>query len=122
MPNATAGLTLTYLAPSGTNATGVAFNPLLNLYYAVIAGNPGFSYQTFSAAGVSLFQTNAGFDFRGLWWNPMLNQVEGTGFSNLGLWTSNLNGSGYALNTGTLIYPGQNQPTVQSVEIGRAHV
>ena len=115
IPNATPGPVLTYTAAFGTNATGVAFNPNFNLYYACIAGNPGFSYGTFSTAGVNLYQTNTGFDFRGLWWNPNTNQVEGTGFSNFGLWTSNLNGSGYALNTGTLIYPGQNQPTVQSV-------
>ncbi len=114
VPNAVAGLRLSYVQSGGTNASGVAYNPSQNLYYAVIAGNSGFPYETFDAAGIALFQTNAGFDFRGLWWNPNLNQVEGNGFSTFGLWTSNLDGSGNALNTGTNIFTGQNQPDAQS--------
>ena len=114
LANAIQGISYTYVQAGGTNASGVSYNPNLNIYYACIAGNPGFPYETFDATGVSLYQTNTGFDFRGLWWNPNTNQVEGTGYSNFGLWTSSLNGSGYALNTGTLIYPGQNQPDAQS--------
>ncbi len=114
LPNAVQGISYAYVQGGGTNASGVAYNPNLNIYYAVIAGNPGFPYETFDASGVSLFQINAGFDFRGLWWNPNANEVEGNGYFNLGSWTSNLNGSGYALNTGTNIYTGQNQPDAQS--------
>ncbi len=114
LANAIQGISLTYVQGGGTNASGVAYNPNLNLYYAIIAGNPGFPYETFDAAGTPLYQTNGGFDFRGLWWNPNTNQVEGTGYSNLGLWTSDLDGSGNALNTGTSIYTGQNQPDAQS--------
>lgn len=114
LPNAVQGISYVYVQGGGTNASGIAYNPNLNIYYAVIAGNPGFPYETFDAFGTSLYQTNAGFDFRGLWWNPNTNEVETTGFSNFGLWTSNLNGSGYALNTGTNIYTGQNQPDAQS--------
>ncbi len=114
LPIAVQGISLTYVQAGGTNASGVAFNPNLNLYYAIIAGSPVFPYETFDAAGNPLYQTNGGFDFRGLWWNPNTNQVEGTGYFNFGLWTSDLDGSGNALNTGTLIYPGQNQPDAQS--------
>ena len=114
LPNAIQRISYSYVQGGGTNASGVAYNPNFNIYYAVIAGNPGFPYETFDANGVSLYQTNGGFDFRGLWWNLRTNEVETTGFSNFGLWTSNLNASGYALNTGTNIYTGQNQPDVQS--------
>ncbi len=114
LPNAIQGISYTYIQSGGTNASGVAYNPNLNIYYACIAGNPGFPYETFDATGISLFQTNTGFDFRGLWWNPNTNQVEGTGYSNFGLWTSDLDGIGNALNSGSLIYPGQNQPDAQS--------
>ena len=114
LANAIQCISLTYVQSGGTNASGVEYNPLQSVYYAVIAGNPGFPYETFDAAGNPLYQTNSGFDFRGLWWNPALNEVEGNGFSNFGWWTSNLNGSGWALNTGTLIFPGMNQPDVQS--------
>lgn len=114
LPNASQGISYSYVQGGGTNASGVAYNPNLNIYYAVIAGNPGFPYETFDAAGTSLYQTNAGFDFRGLWWNPNFNQVEGNGFNNFGWWTSTLNGSGYALNTGANIFAGMLQPDAQS--------
>ncbi len=114
LPNATQGISLSYIQGGGTNASGVAYNPNLNIYYAVIAGNSGFPYETFDVIGNPLFQTNAGFDFRGLWWNPNTNEVEGNGYNTFGLWTSNLNGSGYAQNTGTTIFAGQNQPDAQS--------
>lgn len=114
IPNAIPNLTLTF-SVGVNNATGVAFNPNLSLYYIAQAGNPGFPLQTFDVAGAPLYQTNTGFDMRGLWWNPNLNQLESNGYNTFGIWTYNLNGSGYALNTGTSVFTGLNQPTVQSV-------
>lgn len=114
LENAVQGISYTYVQSGGTNASGVAYNPDFNIYYAVIAGNPGFPYETFDPSGVSLFQTNAGFDFRGLWWNPNANQLEGNGYFAFGLWTSNIDVNGYAQNTGASIFTGQNQPTDQS--------
>jgi gliding motility-associated-like protein len=112
--NAVPGVTLTYVQGGGTNATGVAFNPTLSLYYAAIAGNTGFPLETFSAAGAPLFQTNTGFDMRGMWWNPNTNQLESNGYNTGGIWKYNLNASGFALNTGISIFTGMNQPTAQS--------
>ncbi len=112
--NAVPSTTLSYVQAGGTNATGVAFNPTLSLYYAAVAGNPGFPLETFSAAGVPLFQTNTGFDMRGMWWNPNTNQLESNGYNTGGIWKYNLNASGYALNTGVSIFTGMNQPTAQS--------
>ena len=112
--NAVPGVTLTYVQAGGTNATGVAFNPTFSLYYAAIAGNTGFPLETFTAAGAPLFQTNTGFDMRGMWWNPNTNQLESNGYNTGGIWKYNLNASGYALNTGVSIFTGFNQPTVQS--------
>jgi len=114
MPNAIAGLSLPY-SVGVNNATGVAFNPNFNLYYIAQAGNPGFPLETFDAAGTPLYQTNTGFDVRGLWWNPNTDQLESNGYNALGIWNFNLNALGYALNTGTSIFAGMNQPTVQSV-------
>jgi gliding motility-associated-like protein len=113
--NAVPGITYTYVLGNGTNATGVAYNPNFNIYYCAIAGNSGFPLETFDATGVSLNQTNTGFDMRGLWWNANLNQLESNGYNALGIWNYNLNGTGYALNTGTQVFLGMNQPTVQSV-------
>ena len=115
IPNAVPNLTLTYVVPGGTNATGVAYNPNFNVYYAAVAGNPGFPLETFNAAGVGIYQTNTGFDMRGLWWNPNTNQLESNGYNAGGIWSYNINATGYALNTGTSVFTGYNQPTVQSV-------
>lgn len=114
IPNATPSLTLTHTV-GVNNATGVAFNPNLNLYYIAQAGNPGFPLETFDVAGTWLFQTNTGFDMRGLWWNSITNQLESNGYNTGGIWAYDLNGSGYGLNTGTSVFTGLNQPTSQSV-------
>ncbi len=115
IPNASPGITLTYVSTGGTNATGVAYNPNLDLYYAAIAGNSGFPLETYDGTGSPLYQTSTGFDMRGLWWNFNLGTLESNGYNAFGIWQYNLNGSGYALNTGTLVFSGMNQPNTQSV-------
>jgi hypothetical protein len=65
LPNATTGISYTYVLPDGTNASGIAYNPNFDIYYAVIAGNPTFPLETFTPSGMPLYQTTAGFDFRG---------------------------------------------------------
>lgn len=114
LPNAIPNITLAY-SVSVNNASGVAYNPNFNLYYIAQAGNASFPLQTFDAAGAPLYQTNTGFDMRGLWWNNNTNQLESNGYNTGGIWAYNLNASGYALNTGTSIFTGMNQPTAQSV-------
>lgn len=115
IPNATTGLTLTYVLTGGTNATGVAYNPDLDLYYTAIAGNSSFPLETYDGGGTPLYQTNTGFDMRGLWWNRNLSSLESNGYNTLGVWRYNLNASGYALNTGVLQFSGMQQPQSQSV-------
>src|SRR6266480_648241 len=90
LTDAVQGISYTYILTDGTNASGVAYNPNFDIYYAVIAGNSGFPYETFNSSGTSLHQTTAGFDFRGLWWNPNTGEVEGNGYFTNGLWTSGL--------------------------------
>lgn len=114
LPNAVPDLTLVHQNTNCFNNSGVAYNPLLNLYYGVRAGNSGFPLETWSATGTPLYQTSAGFDWRGMWWNPVTNQLEGNGYNTFGVWNASLNGSGYALNTGTAIFTGYNQPDPQS--------
>jgi gliding motility-associated-like protein len=112
--NAVPNISYTYIQAGGTNASGVAYNPLASLYYCGIAGNITFPLETFDACGNALYQTNTGFDLRGLWWNPALNQTEGNGYNTTGVWTWNLDPSNYALNTGAPIFVGNNQPNAQS--------
>lgn len=114
LPNAVAGLVLDYQSTNLLNCSGVAFNPVMGRYYAVRAGNPAFPLETWTSSGTQLYTTSAGFDWRGMWWNPNTNQLEGNGFFNTGLWRADLNGSGYALNTGAQIFTGMAQPDAQS--------
>lgn len=114
LPNAVADMALVHQNTNCFNNSGVAYNPLLNLYYGVRAGNSSFPLETWTATGTPLFQTSAGFDWRGMWWNPVTNQLEGNGYNTGGLWKADLNGTGYALNTGTTLFSGMNQPDPQS--------
>lgn len=113
-PSAIPGLSLTYQSTNLFNCSGVAYNPNFNLYYAVRAGNPGFPLETWSAIGTPLYTNAAGFDYRGMWWNPNTGQMEANGYNTYGIWASNLNASGYALNSGTVLFTGSNQPNSQS--------
>lgn len=114
LPNAIPGITLVHQNTNCNNNSGVAFNPNLNLYYGVRAGNSAFPLETWSVTGTPLYNTTAGFDWRGMWWNPITNQLEGNGYNTMGMWRADLNGSGYALNTGYNIFTGLNQPDAQS--------
>ncbi len=114
LTNAVQGISYSMVTFGGSNAGGVAYNPNVNVYYAGIAGNPTFPYETFDPTATPLYQTNVGFDCRGVWWNPNTNEVEMNGYYTFGLWTSDLDINGNALNTGTNLFVGQNQPTDQS--------
>src|SRR5947207_3998118 len=94
LSNAVPGLTLTHQNTNCFNNSGVAYNPNLGLYYGVRAGNPAFPLETWTSTGVPQYQTNAGFDWRGMWWNPATSQLEGNGYNTSGIWKADLNGSG----------------------------
>ncbi|MFN8396748.1 MAG: T9SS type A sorting domain-containing protein [Bacteroidia bacterium] len=114
LPNAVAGLILDYQSTNLLNCSGVGFNPIMGRYYAVRAGNPSFPLETWTSTGTQLYTTSAGFDWRGMWWNPNTNQLEGNGYFNTGLWRADINGSGYALSTGATLFTGMAQPDAQS--------
>lgn len=115
LPLGSATLDITLQCSGGTgNRTGISYNPNADLYYSVNAGSATYPIETFSSAGAPLFSTNAGFDYRGSWWNPNTNELEGNGFNTLGIWIHDLNGSSYALNTGTTDIGGVGGPNSQS--------
>lgn len=107
-------LTLTF-STSVANPTAVVFHPTFQYYYIIRAGNSAFPLETLSSTGTPLFQTTAGLDTRGMWWNPLTQQVERNLYFNAGWATVDLNGSGYAQSTYTSIFSGQLQPNMQSV-------
>jgi hypothetical protein len=97
-----------------TNQGGVAFNPEKNLYYAVQAGSSGYILYTYDETGTQLAANTAGFDFRGLWWNPNNSSLEGNSYNGNGYRIVDLDANGYALSTGTNNPASNYQPDSQS--------
>lgn len=112
----TKDITYTMKQASGTNATTVAWVPGKDFYVTVIAGNASFPLEGFRADGRNIFANEAGFDYRGLWYNPKTKKMEGNGAGEAG-WVT----FGFDANNGTqahsVIAAGQNQPDFQSVGV-----
>ncbi|NCX96931.1 MAG: hypothetical protein EBX41_11115, partial [Chitinophagia bacterium] len=100
---------------TSTGASAVVWNEKNSLYYAVQAGNDTLELNTYDFTGSRILKTKAGFDFRGLWWNPATEQLEGNGYADNGIFAANLNTAGAAIGTGKLLFEGQFQPSAQSV-------
>lgn len=113
LPSATLELTLTCSGGTG-NRSGIAFNPNQQLYYSVNAGSSSYQIETFDVMGNAVASTTQGFDYRGCWWNPNTNTLEGNGYSSNGIWIQNLDGSYYPLSSGTVDLPGVSGPNSQS--------
>ncbi|MDG1840816.1 MAG: T9SS type A sorting domain-containing protein [Crocinitomicaceae bacterium] len=111
--NTTLGITMQ--CSGGTdNRSGIAFNPNQQLYYSVNTGSPSYPIETFDLNGNLLSTNNSGFDYRGAWWNPNNNQLEGNGYNTFGIWQHDLDVNFYPLNTGTNAIPGVSGPYNQS--------
>ncbi len=109
--------TITLNGQGGFTNMNVAYNPNLDLYYFSRGGNSSLPIETFDGQGNLLLRTpNSGHDWRGMWWNPIDNQLEGNPCSSCpsnGIRRQDLDANGYALGTGTNILP-VGQPDFQS--------
>lgn len=115
-PLPTATLELQLVGTGGTtNRSGIAYNPNQQLYYSVNAGSSGYNIQTFDAVGNLVSTVTQGFDYRGCWWNPNTNTLEGNGYSSTGIWIQNLDASYYPISgSGTVDIPSTSGPNAQS--------
>ncbi|MCP4124563.1 MAG: HYR domain-containing protein, partial [Bacteroidetes bacterium] len=94
-------------------ASGVAYNPNVDRYYTVVAGGTSLPADCFDGiTGAFISTTTTGFDYRGIWWNPGLNQPEGNGFSANGVDVAGL--SSDCLSGTTTNVLAANQPNSQS--------
>lgn len=110
-----ASLKLEMSQPSGTNGCAVVYNPTAGLYYACIAGNASFPLEVFSQSGDNVYQTEAGSDVRGMWWNPKTKQLEANGYGDYGIVGMSLDGMGYPSLGNSSILPGaDHQPDPNS--------
>ncbi len=100
---------------ASAGVTAVAYNPTSQLYYSPVAGNDTLDLNTYDATGSRINNVEAGFDYRGLWWNPATNQLEGNGFFDNGWFAARLNPAQVAISGGTTLFEGQLQPGAQSV-------
>ncbi|MFN6943621.1 MAG: T9SS type A sorting domain-containing protein [Cytophagaceae bacterium] len=95
------------IASGGTqNRMAVAYNPQEKLYYSTNGGAPNLPIETFSEEGDHLLSNPADFDYRGVWWNPYSNALEGNGLRQSGIWRQNLNEAGKAISGGMGIIEG----------------
>lgn len=91
--------------------SGVAYNPEHKIYYSVNSGSASYQIETFDESGTFLQTNTQGFDYRGLWWNSNLNQLEGNGYSSNGIFVQALDSiNKFPLDSGTVVIPGMNQP------------
>ena len=70
--------------------------------------------ETYDVTGNPISTSVQGFDYRGCWWNPNTNQLEGNGYNNLGIWVQDLDASYYPIASGTNVVPSTSSPAVQS--------
>ena len=108
-------LTLRASADGTDNRSGIAYNPVKQVYYSVDAGNASFPVDSYNASGELIDSVAAGFDYRGAWWNPNLFTFEGNGFSSAGIFSKSLDPfTGAAVAGGTIVAT-NTQPYSQSV-------
>jgi hypothetical protein len=69
-------LSMELQSDAGFNGAAVAWHPLFEMYYTLIAGNEEFPIDVFDAKGNHLQTRDAGRDCRGLWYNPTYEYLE----------------------------------------------
>jgi hypothetical protein len=114
MTNAVAG-TVTLQCVNGTdNRSGLVFDPKTNYYYSVDAGSSSYPIETFDLDGNLISDVAQGNDYRGLFWNDSLVQIEGNSFNSGPLVTQELDVDGIPTGNVTTIYNSLMQPDDQS--------
>jgi hypothetical protein len=106
-----ASLTIEFSQSSGTNASGMTYDPKRELYYTLIAGNETFPMEVFDAQGNNVYTTDAGSDMRGIWWNKKTKSVEGNCYSDGGIVGMELNEKGYPSMGSKTLFSGSHQPS-----------
>ena len=116
-PQASEGpTTLQYNGGESGTVMSVAYNAEFDLYYANHGGSTSASIVTFDNSGSEISQVQAGFDYRGLWWNENTDQLEGNGFDFYGILSKDYNETnGIVDQSGGSILLGPNQPSNSSI-------
>ena len=109
---------LVFVSAGTVSNTALVWHPVAQRYYSVRVGNVSFPLETWlPTGGLSIAQTTAGVDTRGMWYNPATAQIERNAFATVGWVTMDIDGALNALNTYTVLFPGQLQPNAQSLGV-----
>jgi hypothetical protein len=101
---------------TGYNGAGLAYHTKNKHYYAVFAGNAAFPLAIFDEKGNLTnkdINLSVGFDARGLWYNPKMNEIEGNGFFEEGIKAYMVKDDAMQYGT-TAILNGKHQPSEHS--------
>lgn len=112
-PRAKQDISYRYEQSKGANASAVAWNPDLKIYFCLIAGNTGFPLEGFSSSGNNVFSTTTGFDCRGMWYNPATSKMEINGLAEKGWISFGMNERNNP-DERTVLFEGKHQPDDQS--------
>jgi hypothetical protein len=108
-------LKLNFEGYDGTNASAVTYNEKNKLYYSGIAGNQSFPIAVFSTDGKNIDQQEAGWDLRGLWYNPSSNSLEGNSYNSEGIFTLQLDSRGLFEGYAESVFNYNDQPSANAV-------
>jgi hypothetical protein len=115
LARAVEGPTLAASAGANDNRSAVVFNPEAGLYYSLDAGCMRYPADTYGEDGTFLGTVEQGFDYRGGWWDPVMEQLEGNGYAEAGIFVQTLDGTTHRpMGTGTTVHDAA-QPHVHSV-------
>lgn len=101
----------------GANACAVVWHPVLKKYYSSMVGNADYQMAIFDANGKRVSDSvNAGYDYRGMWYNPLTKRIEFNCYNTGGWGHLVLDATGNI--TGRVIdHEGLNQPGDQSTGV-----
>ena len=103
----------------GSNGASIVFHPVSKKYYIPMVGNAVYPFATFDSKGKLLYQTDAGKDLRGIWYNPKTKNIEGNCYDEGGWIKYPLSAKG-EVNPSEILIEGLKQPESQSVGVFNA--
>lgn len=113
----TPSITLQMPEGGGANAAAIVWHPIIKKYYAPIVGNADFAMAIFDAKGKVITDTlTCGYDFRGMWYNPISKRIEFNCYSDFGWGHLILDVQGN-IKDRVIDFYGMNQPNEQSVGV-----
>lgn len=108
------GIHYAFKSDEAGDANAVVWIPGANMYVTAMSGGGEMPMEGFSALGKFLWTETAGFDARGLWYNPKRKRVESNSSGNDGWYFQQFDENGDLVSTPTKFLTGNHQPDPES--------